>query len=574
MKSTKGRSRNYSANAQTGGKDKRKSSGYSKRKRSEETSSDYVKSGNTYSRNKNAGKRSYSSGDSKGDKPFKSFRKRDEGGVERSDSRKRSYSSRDSQGDKPFKSYRQRDEGGFEKSDSRKRSYSSRDSQGDKPFKSFRKRDDEGGFERSDSRKRSYTPRDSQGDRPFKSYRKRDEDGGFEKSDSRKRSYSSRDSQGDKPFKSYRKRDEGGVEKSDSRKRSYTSRDSQGDKPFKSFRKRDDEGSFERSDSRKRSYNKNTDRNFSKGKRSESSERYNNFSDNEDSYADSDKPRKSTFRSAGKNRLLKGKRKKDSTSEALLPLAEGPIRLNRYVANSGICSRREADEMIGAGLISVNGEIVTQLGTKVSLDDVVKYNGETIRNEKPQYLLLNKPKDYITTMDDPQERRTVMSLIAGACKERIYPVGRLDRNTTGVLLFTNDGDLAKKLTHPSYEVQKIYHVELDQNLKPADMEAIREGVKLEDGMAIVDDIQYDAGFQDKSQVGVEIHSGRNRIVRRIFESLGYNVIKLDRVMFAGLTKKDVTRGRWRLLSDMEVNNLKMITARVNKKKEKRPRLRK
>ena len=475
MKSAKGRSRGYSANAQTGGKDKRKSSGYSKRKRSDETSSDYVKSGNTYSRNKDAGKRSYSSRDSKGDKPFKSFRKRDEGG-----------------------------------------------------------------FERSDSRKRSYTPRDSKGDKPFKSYRKRDE-GGFERSDSPKRSYTPRDSQGDKPYKSYRKRDEGG---------------------------------FERSDSPKRSYNKNTDRNFSKGKRSESSERYNNFSDNEDSYAESDKPRKSTFRSAGKNRLLKGKRKKDSTSETLLPLEGGPIRLNRYVANSGICSRREADEMIEAGLISVNGEIVTQLGTKVTLDDVVKYNGETIRNEKPQYLLLNKPKDYITTMDDPQERRTVMSLIAGACKERIYPVGRLDRNTTGVLLFTNDGDLAKKLTHPSYEVQKIYHVELDKNLRAEDMEVIRQGVKLEDGVAMVDDIQYDAGFQDKSQVGVEIHSGRNRIVRRIFESLGYNVIKLDRVMFAGLTKKDVTRGRWRLLTDMEVNNLKMITARVNKKKEKRPRLRK
>ena len=477
MKSAKGRSRGYSANAPTGGRNKQKSSGNFKRKRSDESSSDYVKSGNTYSRNKDAGKRSFSSRVSKSDKPFKSFRKRD-------------------------------DESNYEKSDLRKRSYSSRDNKGDKPFRSFRKRDDESNYEKSDSRKRS-----------------------------------------------------------------YSSRDNKGDKPFKSFRKRDDEGGFERKSTNKRVFNKDGDRSLSRRK-SNSSKRYNTFSNQENSYAESDTSRKNSFRSAGKNRLLKGKKKKDFSSETHSNSRESSIRLNRYIANSGICSRREADEMIEAGLISVNGEIVTQLGTKVSQDDVVKYNGETIRNEKPQYLLLNKPKDYITTMDDLQDRRTVMSLIAGACKERIYPVGRLDRNTTGVLLFTNDGDLAKKLTHPSYEVQKIYHVELDKNLRAEDMEVIRQGVKLEDGMAMVDDIQYDAGFQDKSQVGVEIHSGRNRIVRRIFESLGYNVIKLDRVMFAGLTKKDVTRGRWRMLSEMEVNNLKMITARVNKKKEKRPRLRK
>jgi len=409
MKSAKGRSRGYSANAPTGGRNKQKSSGNFKRKRSDESSSDYVKSGNTYSRNKDAGKRSFSS------------------------------------------------------------------------------------------------------------------------------------------------------------------RDNKGDKPFKSFRKRDDEGGFERKSTNKRVFNKDGDRSLSRRK-SNSSKRYNTFSNQENSYAESDTSRKNSFRSAGKNRLLKGKKKKDFSSETHSNSRESSIRLNRYIANSGICSRREADEMIEAGLISVNGEIVTQLGTKVSQDDVVKYNGETIRNEKPMYLLLNKPKDYITTMDDPQDRRTVMHLIAGACKERVYPVGRLDRNTTGVLLFTNDGDLAKKLTHPSYEVQKIYHVELDRNLKSSDKEKIKEGVMLDDGMAVVDDIQYDGGFNDKKQIGVEIHSGKNRIVRRIFESMDYNVIKLDRVVFAGLTKKDIARGKWRFLSEMEVNALKMATSRV-KPKDKEPRKR-
>jgi 23S rRNA pseudouridine2605 synthase len=256
---------------------------------------------------------------------------------------------------------------------------------------------------------------------------------------------------------------------------------------------------------------------------------------------------------------------KNSNTDKELNATEGTFRLNRYIANSGICSRREADELIAAGLIMVNGKVVTEMGIKVSQNDVIKYNGETIRNEKPRYLLLNKPKDYITTTDDPQDRRTVMHLIADACKERIYPVGRLDRNTTGVLLFTNDGDLARKLTHPSFEVQKIYHVELDHNLKPSDMETIKEGITLEDGFVKVDDIQYDAGFKDKKQIGVEIHSGKNRIIRRIFESLGYKVIKLDRVVFAGLTKKDVARGKWRFLTDMELNALKMATARIEAK---------
>ncbi|MFI5219018.1 MAG: pseudouridine synthase [Bacteroidia bacterium] len=240
----------------------------------------------------------------------------------------------------------------------------------------------------------------------------------------------------------------------------------------------------------------------------------------------------------------------------------GLIRLNKYISNSGICSRREADDMITAGLISVNGKIITQLGTKISPEDVVKYDNETLKRERNVYVLLNKPKDYITTADDPEKRNTVMELVADACKERIYPVGRLDRNTTGVLLFTNDGELTKKLTHPGSNIKKIYHVELDKNLKADDMQKISDGIELEDGMAYVDEIAYDNPV-DKSHAGIELHSGKNRIVRRIFEALGYEVRKLDRVVFAGLTKKDLPRGKWRFLSEREVGILKMLSG--NKK---------
>jgi len=237
----------------------------------------------------------------------------------------------------------------------------------------------------------------------------------------------------------------------------------------------------------------------------------------------------------------------------------GLIRLNKYISNSGVCSRREADELIATGAVSVNGKVVTQLGTKVSPSDSVQFGGETLRKEKPVYLLLNKPKDYITTTDDPEGRKTVMALISNACKERIYPVGRLDRSTTGLLLFTNDGDLAKKLMHPKHGVKKIYHVELDKNLPKTDMEKIVNGIDLEDGIAQVDEIAYDGDGKDKKCLGLEIHTGKNRIVRRIFESIGYKVVKLDRVYFAGLTKKDLPRGRWRFLSNIEISMLKMIS---------------
>lgn len=233
-----------------------------------------------------------------------------------------------------------------------------------------------------------------------------------------------------------------------------------------------------------------------------------------------------------------------------------PIRLNKFLANAGVCSRREADEFITAGVVSVNGQVVTELGTKIKRGDEVKFHDQAVSIERKIYVLLNKPKDTVTTSDDPQARRTVMDLVKGACEERIYPVGRLDRNTTGVLLLTNDGDLASKLTHPKYLKKKIYHVHLDKNLTKADMEQIAAGIQLEDGEIHADAISY-TDENKKDDVGIEIHSGKNRIVRRIFESLGYKVVKLDRVYFAGLTKKGLRRGDWRYLTEQEVNFLRM-----------------
>jgi 23S rRNA pseudouridine2605 synthase len=233
----------------------------------------------------------------------------------------------------------------------------------------------------------------------------------------------------------------------------------------------------------------------------------------------------------------------------------GPIRLNKYISNAGVCSRREADTLIEEGLVTVNGVVITEMGSKVLPTDEVRFGDKVLQREKPVYLLLNKPKDFITTMDDEKDRKHVLQLIQGACKERVYPVGRLDKNTTGLLLFTNDGDLTKKLTHPKHEVRKVYYVELEKNLALKDFESIANGLELEDGEIKVDEIAYVG--DSKKEVGITIHSGRNRIVRRIFESLGYDIVKLDRVVFAGLTKKDLPRGDWRLLTQAEINILKM-----------------
>lgn len=232
------------------------------------------------------------------------------------------------------------------------------------------------------------------------------------------------------------------------------------------------------------------------------------------------------------------------------------IRLNKYISNSGVCSRRDADQLIAGGLVLVNGQVITELGYKVSPGDEVMYNGKLLNPERKVYLLLNKPRGYVTTLDDPHAGRTVMQLVEKACSERIYPVGRLDTQTTGVLLFTNDGELAKKLTHPSYEKKKIYHVHLDRDFQAEDLEKLRKGIELEDGFIAADAIEM-IDPQDMKQVGIEIHSGRNRIVRRMFNHLDYQVVKLDRVLFAGLTKKDLPRGHYRFLTQQEISFLKM-----------------
>ena len=240
------------------------------------------------------------------------------------------------------------------------------------------------------------------------------------------------------------------------------------------------------------------------------------------------------------------------------PKYDGTTRLNKYISNAGICSRRDADKLIEAGAVSVNGVVVTTLGFKVKEGDVVSYGGEVLRSEPKRYFLLNKPKGYITTLDDPQERNTVMQLMQGCCRERIYPVGRLDKNTTGLLLFTNDGEMTKRLTHPSSNVYKIYQVETDKPVSYADMKQMVGGIELEDGSIAVDDIQYQGDGKDRRVVGVALHSGKNRIVRRIFEHFGYEVKKLDRTVFAGLTKKDLPRGRYRELTQQEINYLMMV----------------
>lgn len=278
-------------------------------------------------------------------------------------------------------------------------------------------------------------------------------------------------------------------------------------------------------------------------------DRKSNFDDRKDSNRKRlDTDRKDGFRPRGKN-----------TSIPKAKVDDGMIRLNRFISNAGICSRRKADELIQAGVVTVNGNVVTELGTKVdAAKDDVRYNGERLRREKLVYVLLNKPKDFITTTDDPFERKTVMQLVEKASKERIYPVGRLDRNTTGLLLLTNDGKLADKLAHPRNKISKIYMVELDKALTQGDFNKIEFGIELEDGLIRPDDISYIPGAS-KREVGIQIHSGKNRIVRRIFEHLGYEVVKLDRTVYGTLTKKDLPRSKWRYLTDWELTRLKQAS---------------
>ena len=262
-------------------------------------------------------------------------------------------------------------------------------------------------------------------------------------------------------------------------------------------------------------------------------------------------------RQEGKKSVPQNRRKKPTSQPKQNKTENTGVRLNKYIANSGICSRREADVLIAQGSVEVNGKLVTEMGYKVQPTDAVKFEGTLLSPEKKQYVLLNKPKNYITTMDDDRGRKTVMELVANASKERIYPVGRLDRNTTGLLLFTNDGDLAKKLTHPKHNVRKLYHASLDRKLDLKDLEKLRGDVIIEGKKVFIDAVSYIEG-EPKNEVGIQIHSGRNRIVRKIFEHVGYKVIKLDRVIFAELTKKNLPRGRWRTLTELEVNKLHML----------------
>ncbi|MGM0572565.1 MAG: pseudouridine synthase [Bacteroidota bacterium] len=251
-----------------------------------------------------------------------------------------------------------------------------------------------------------------------------------------------------------------------------------------------------------------------------------------------------------------GKSQRDDRKPIKVKQESGLVRLNKYIANAGICSRREADELIRNGEITVNGHVVTELGVKVKQDDVVRHAGKKLVNENKVYVLLNKPKDYITTADDPQKRKTVLDILGNKFRERLYPVGRLDRNTTGLLLLTNDGELTKKLSHPSHKVKKLYHVHLDKPLTQAHIQQIANGITIDNEKVVPDRIAY-SNTENKKEVGIELHSGKNRVVRRIFEHLGYKVTKLDRVMFAGLTKKDLPRGKWRILTEKEIKFLQM-----------------
>ncbi len=269
-----------------------------------------------------------------------------------------------------------------------------------------------------------------------------------------------------------------------------------------------------------------------------------------------DKPR---YRTEGSKPPYKKFKPKKTTEDAPIKRefnAAGEMRLNRYLAHAGICSRRQADDYIKAGLVTVNGTVITEMGVKIKQSDDIRYNGERLASEKKVYILLNKPKDYVTSSDDEMGRKTILDLVSSACPERVYPVGRLDRNTTGVILLTNDGDMAAKLTHPKYNKKKIYHVVLDKNLKTSDLQSITDGITLEDGFIQPDAVSI-VSAEKKNEVGIEIHSGKNRIVRRIFEQLGYDVVRLDRVYFAGLTKKNLARGKWRFLSEKEITMLQI-----------------
>ncbi|MDQ3109271.1 MAG: pseudouridine synthase [Bacteroidota bacterium] len=540
---------------------------------------------------------------SSGDKPF---RKKSDGGSGKPDFTKKKFSDKKSGGDKPFKksfgkdSERPSYKKSFGEDKPFKKSFGGDRERGDKPF-SDRKPAGDKPFRKSagSDRDKPYSDRKPAGDKPFRksfdgdrdkpfSDRKPAGDKPFRKNSDgdRDKPYSDRKPAGDRPF---RKSAGGDRDKpfSDRKpagdrppfKKSFGGdRERGGDKPFKKsfgdkpdFAKKSSSGKpdFSKRSSSDKPYRKRTEesgftgRKFAerKGKGGDDSDKATE-SENWQVFENADEAKEfiksnRDDKKSGKSSQSEKEYKNDNRPLRVAGGDENAVRLNRFIANTGICSRREADDLIEAGVVKVNGKIVTELGTKVGPGDTVHYGDQLLRREKMAYVLLNKPKDYITTTDDPQERKTVMSLIETAGDVRIYPVGRLDRNTTGLLLFTNDGDLAERLTHPKNGVRKIYHVSLDKNLRNDDFEKILKGYEMEDGFMKADELSFVGDGMDKKEVGIVIHSGRNRIVRRLFESLGYDVIRLDRVLYAGLTKKNLPRGKFRHLTTEEVGILRM-----------------
>jgi 23S rRNA pseudouridine2605 synthase len=471
-----------------------------------------------------------SSGSKPGDKLKRNHYSSEEKGGQKSASsvRRKPYSGRPDSDDKPQRRTR-----------TGSTSYRSKENTDERPARGFKSV--------TSGEKKSYTPRSTpysgrptSGERPKRSsdsYRAGDESSGEKKSYTpRNTPYSGRPTSDERPKRSFGGESSGEKKSYTPRNTPYSGRPTSDERPKRSFGgESSGEKKFGNRSSEHTGFKKRGD--DSKPFRKSENSSYN-------------KPSFKTERNP-EDKIMRGRKKSEKEDSGL-------IRLNRYISNAGICSRRKADELISAGVVSVNGEVVSELGYKVDpTKDMIRYNGELLKREKMVYVLLNKPKDYITTTDDPQERRTVMQLVEKASKERIYPIGRLDRNTTGLLLLTNDGDLADKLSHPKNNIVKLYHVELSKSLTQGDLNKIAFGLELEDGLIKPDMISYVQGAT-KKEVGIQIHSGKNRIVRRIFEHLGYEVVKLDRAVYANLTKKDLPRGRWRYLDEKEVIQLKHL----------------
>jgi len=463
-----------------------------------------------------------------GDKPFRSERDERPRSSDRPARDERTERPRKPEGDKPFRSDRDERPRFSDRPARDERTERPRKPAGDKPFRSDR--DERPRFSDRPARdERTERPRKPAGDKPFRS--DRDERPRFSDRPAREeRTERPRKPAGDKPFSSDRDERPRFSDRPARDERTERPRKPAGDKPFRDEKKPFAKKPYEKREGNTRSDSKPGD--------------YKPRTEGKSGYQHPEKPYKNF-------RKVKGRNAEDLENN------DGSMRLNRVLSTAGIASRRDADALITAGLVMVNGKVVTELGTKVFDTDDVRYNGERIRAERKVYIVMNKPKGFITTVEDEKARKTVMELMAGKVSERVYPVGRLDRGTTGVLMFTNDGDLAKKLTHPSHGARKIYQVSLDKPLTAAHLRDIKAGVVLEDGVVPVDDVSF---VEDKSKtnVGLELHVGRNRIVRRLFEQLGYEVVKLDRVNFAGLTKKNLSRGQWRHLTAQELNYLKML----------------